>query len=148
MSISWGEICSHAACISSLLQRFLTYSVWCVLSELAVWCQCGNDGVDAWRCRALFRGENDFSLCLKESFPPLKTRMLTRLQWCKIRRLMGKPRRYSMWQFLGIPRFIGRLGNPWETFSSVFKKSNILEVLEQTSSPWKMHLLVNFFNEC
>ena len=52
----------------------------------SLYCGCGY--------RALFCGENDFSLCLKESFPPLKTRMLTRLQWCKIRRLMGKPRRY------------------------------------------------------
>ena len=40
-------------------------------------------------------GENDFIQCLKESFPNLKTRRLTRVQWCKVRRLMGKPRRCS-----------------------------------------------------
>ncbi|KAI0225412.1 Lin-9-like protein [Lamellibrachia satsuma] len=45
--------------------------------------------------RALFEGENDFCICLRESFPQLKTRSLTRMQWCKIRRLMGKPRRCS-----------------------------------------------------
>lgn len=45
--------------------------------------------------RCLFEGENDFSICLKESFPELKTRELTRIQWTKIRRMMGKPRRCS-----------------------------------------------------
>lgn len=45
--------------------------------------------------RCLFSGENDFSICLKESFPELKTRELTRVQWTKIRRMMGKPRRCS-----------------------------------------------------
>ncbi|XP_018331210.1 protein lin-9 homolog isoform X2 [Agrilus planipennis] len=45
--------------------------------------------------RCLFAGENDFSICLKESFPYLKTRMLTRCEWTKIRRMMGKPRRCS-----------------------------------------------------
>lgn len=43
----------------------------------------------------LFEGENDFTVCLRESFPDLKTRRLTRVEWCKIRRLMGKPRRCS-----------------------------------------------------
>jgi len=43
----------------------------------------------------LFEGENDFQICLKESFPQLKARKLTRVEWCKIRRLMGKPRRCS-----------------------------------------------------
>ncbi|XP_045479418.1 protein lin-9 homolog [Harmonia axyridis] len=43
----------------------------------------------------LFSGENDFSICLKESFPELKTRFLTRVEWTKIRRMMGKPRRCS-----------------------------------------------------
>ncbi|CAG2164811.1 unnamed protein product [Oppiella nova] len=43
----------------------------------------------------LFLGQNDFGICLKESFPHLKTRSLARVQWCKIRRLMGKPRRCS-----------------------------------------------------
>lgn len=46
--------------------------------------------------RALFDGDNDFMNCLKESFPQLKTRTLTRVQWCKIRRMMGKPRRCSV----------------------------------------------------
>ncbi|KAF5282204.1 hypothetical protein FQR65_LT02901 [Abscondita terminalis] len=45
--------------------------------------------------RCLFAGENDFSICLKESFPELKTRELTRIEWTKIRRMMGKPRRCS-----------------------------------------------------
>ena len=43
----------------------------------------------------LFSGENDFCICLKESFPELSTKMLTRAHWVKIRRLMGKPRRCS-----------------------------------------------------
>jgi len=45
--------------------------------------------------RVLFEGENDFQLCLKESFPQLKARKMSRVEWCKIRRLMGKPRRCS-----------------------------------------------------
>lgn len=45
--------------------------------------------------RCLFAGENDFSICLKESFPELKTRELSRIEWTKIRRMMGKPRRCS-----------------------------------------------------
>lgn len=45
--------------------------------------------------KCLFSGENDFSICLKESFPELKSRELTRVQWTKIRRMMGKPRRCS-----------------------------------------------------
>uniref|UniRef100_T1IXW4 DIRP domain-containing protein n=1 Tax=Strigamia maritima TaxID=126957 RepID=T1IXW4_STRMM len=45
--------------------------------------------------RPLFEGDNDFCVCLKESLPQLKTRQLARAQWCKIRRLMGKPRRMS-----------------------------------------------------
>ena len=45
--------------------------------------------------RVLFCGENDFSVCLKESFPQLRTRRLSRVEWCKVRRLMGKPRRCS-----------------------------------------------------
>ena len=73
------------------------------------------------RGRALFRGENDFSLCLKESFPPLKTRMLTRLQWCKIRRLMGKPRRYV---FLMMSR-------------KDFLKSHILSWRQKVYSNWE-----------
>lgn len=34
-------------------------------------------------------------VCLRESFPNLRTRRLTRVEWCKIRRMMGKPRRCS-----------------------------------------------------
>ena len=45
--------------------------------------------------KPLFDGDNDFVLCLKESFPQLKTTKMTRTEWCKIRRLMGKPRRCS-----------------------------------------------------
>ncbi|CAK1578530.1 unnamed protein product [Parnassius mnemosyne] len=45
--------------------------------------------------KALFDGENDFMICLKESFPQLTNRKLTRVQWAKIRRMMGKPRRCS-----------------------------------------------------
>eukprot|EP00795_Rhopilema_esculentum_P011671 gene11671-21922_t len=45
--------------------------------------------------RALFLGENDFTQCLKDYFPNLKTRCLTRTQWSMIRRMMGKPRRCS-----------------------------------------------------
>nr|XP_023662818.1 protein lin-9 homolog isoform X1 [Paramormyrops kingsleyae] len=45
--------------------------------------------------KPLFEGDNDFCLCLKESFPNLKTRKLTRVGWETIRRLMGKPRRCS-----------------------------------------------------
>lgn len=40
-------------------------------------------------------GENDFQICLRESFPQLKTNMLTRAEWSRIRQLMGKPRRCS-----------------------------------------------------
>ncbi|XP_052832767.1 protein lin-9 homolog [Octopus bimaculoides] len=43
----------------------------------------------------LFQGENEFCSCLRESFPQLKTKLLRRVEWCKIRRLMGKPRRCS-----------------------------------------------------
>nr|CAG4649193.1 EOG090X03EV [Scapholeberis mucronata] len=45
--------------------------------------------------QVLFEGDNDFMLCLRESFPSLKLRQLTRSQWCTIRRLMGRPRRCS-----------------------------------------------------
>jgi len=45
--------------------------------------------------QTLLAGENDFCACLRETFPNLKTRRLTRTEWCKIRRLMGKPRRCS-----------------------------------------------------
>ncbi|XP_050672663.1 protein lin-9 homolog [Leptidea sinapis] len=45
--------------------------------------------------KALFDGENDFMICLKESFPTLGSRKLTKVQWAKIRQMMGKPRRCS-----------------------------------------------------
>ncbi|XP_037826485.1 protein lin-9 homolog [Lucilia sericata] len=45
--------------------------------------------------KPLFEGENDFQVCLAESFPHLRTRQMTRLEWQKIRSLMGKPRRCS-----------------------------------------------------
>lgn len=45
--------------------------------------------------KPLFEGENDFQICLSESFPHLRTRQMTRLEWQKIRSLMGKPRRCS-----------------------------------------------------
>ncbi|XP_045459979.1 protein lin-9 homolog isoform X1 [Melitaea cinxia] len=45
--------------------------------------------------KALFDGENDFMICLKESFPQLTNKKLTQVQWAKIRRMMGKPRRCS-----------------------------------------------------
>lgn len=45
--------------------------------------------------KVLFDGDNDFMICLKESFPQLTSRKLTQIQWSKIRRMMGKPRRCS-----------------------------------------------------
>uniref|UniRef100_A0A8C7GTT3 Lin-9 DREAM MuvB core complex component n=3 Tax=Oncorhynchus TaxID=8016 RepID=A0A8C7GTT3_ONCKI len=57
---------------------------WCIYE----WFYSNIDG-------PLFEGDNDFCLCLKESFPNLKTRKLTRVEWGTIRRLMGKPRRCS-----------------------------------------------------
>lgn len=45
--------------------------------------------------RTLLGGENDFRACLKESFPDLKSRNLTRQEWRNLRRAMGKPRRCS-----------------------------------------------------
>lgn len=45
--------------------------------------------------KSLFDGENDFMICLKESFPQLANKKLTQVQWAKIRRMMGKPRRCS-----------------------------------------------------
>ena len=44
--------------------------------------------------RQLFFGENDFNVCMKESFPQLKVKEMRRVEWSKIRRLMGKPRRW------------------------------------------------------
>lgn len=45
--------------------------------------------------KTLFGGDNDFMICLKETFPELKTRNLSRVEWCRMRRMMGKPRRCS-----------------------------------------------------
>lgn len=45
--------------------------------------------------RCLFDGDNDFTICLKETFPEIKCRELSREQWSRIRRIMGKPRRCS-----------------------------------------------------
>lgn len=45
--------------------------------------------------RAIFLGTNDFELCLVETFPRLKTRLMTRIEWNKVRRTFGKPRRCS-----------------------------------------------------
>ena len=46
--------------------------------------------------KTLFEGDNDFIVCLRESFPQLQTRKLTRVEWCQMRRMMGKPRRCSV----------------------------------------------------
>lgn len=64
-------------------RNFCNQSVW-AMYVFCVWCY-----------RPLFDGDNDFMICLKESFPHLRTRKLTRVEWCKIRRMMGKPRRCS-----------------------------------------------------
>ncbi|CAG0895134.1 unnamed protein product, partial [Darwinula stevensoni] len=56
----------------------------------------------------LFSGENDFQICLRESFPALKTRLLTRVEWCKIKRMMGKPRRCSQAFFKEERDFLSR----------------------------------------
>uniref|UniRef100_A0A1B0CRA5 DIRP domain-containing protein n=1 Tax=Lutzomyia longipalpis TaxID=7200 RepID=A0A1B0CRA5_LUTLO len=45
--------------------------------------------------RPLFEGPNDFEICLKEAFPQLVTRTMSRVEWTRIRRMMGKPRRCS-----------------------------------------------------
>lgn len=45
--------------------------------------------------RPLLLSENDFRICLRENFPNVKTRRLTRAHWSLLRRLMGKPRRCS-----------------------------------------------------
>lgn len=58
--------------------------------------------------RPLFSGENDFQVCLKDSFPSLKTRKLTRIEWSKIRRMMGKPRRCSQAFFMEERRELDR----------------------------------------
>lgn len=45
--------------------------------------------------RSIFLGTNDFETCLVESFPRLRTRLMTRIEWNKVRRTFGKPRRAS-----------------------------------------------------
>ncbi|KAK3734156.1 hypothetical protein QZH41_017127, partial [Actinostola sp. cb2023] len=42
----------------------------------------------------LFEGDNDFCVCIRESFPNLKVKKMRRVEWREIRRLMGKPRRF------------------------------------------------------
>ncbi|KAK2157342.1 hypothetical protein LSH36_193g07037 [Paralvinella palmiformis] len=66
----------------------------------------------------LFNGENDFCVCINETFPQLKTRKLTRVQWNKIRRLMGKPRRCSPAFFL-------------EERAALQKKRDLIRMLQQ-----------------
>ncbi|GBP03700.1 Protein lin-9 homolog [Eumeta japonica] len=45
--------------------------------------------------KVLFEVDNDFMICLKETFPQLARSKVTRIQWAKIRRTLGKPRRCS-----------------------------------------------------
>ncbi|KAF6768336.1 hypothetical protein AHF37_03177 [Paragonimus kellicotti] len=45
--------------------------------------------------REIFLGCNDFQIILREQFPTLKTRNLLRGQWAIIRRIIGRPRRFS-----------------------------------------------------
>lgn len=45
--------------------------------------------------KAVFCGKNEFEMYLVETFPRLKTRMMTKTEWSKIRRSFGKPRRCS-----------------------------------------------------
>ena|SRR3569832_43971 len=61
-----------------------------------VCCEFFYSGVD----RQLFLSDNEFSQCLRESFPHLKTRQLCRGEWRYVRRLIGKPRRCSQAFFL------------------------------------------------
>ncbi|KAK3854343.1 hypothetical protein Pcinc_011334 [Petrolisthes cinctipes] len=68
--------------------------------------------------KPLFGGENDFQIVLKEAFPDLRTRKLTRRQWGMIRRMMGKPRRCSQAFFQ-------------EECQSLDKKRHVLRLLQQ-----------------
>ncbi|TNN14006.1 Protein lin-9 isoform 1 [Schistosoma japonicum] len=45
--------------------------------------------------KEIFLRFNDFQLILREHFPTLKSRSLTRAHWSTIRRIIGKPRRFS-----------------------------------------------------
>ncbi|EDO39836.1 predicted protein [Nematostella vectensis] len=68
------------------------------LPKAAKWCyyEWFYSSVD----RALFEGDNDFCICLRESFPNLKVKKMRRAEWREVRRLMGKPRRCSPSFFL------------------------------------------------
>ncbi|XP_031571520.1 protein lin-9 homolog [Actinia tenebrosa] len=82
-----GEIKKDAKLAFSKLQNLLK------LPKAAKWCyfEWFYSSID----RVLFEGDNDFCVCLKESFPSLKVKNMTRIEWREIRRLMGKPRRCS-----------------------------------------------------
>lgn len=43
----------------------------------------------------LLVGGSDFEMCLRQTFPNLKTRLMTKIEWNKIRGVLGKPRRMS-----------------------------------------------------
>ena len=45
--------------------------------------------------RAILEGESEFRICLKETFPMLRGKTITRVEWNMIRKLLGKPRRCS-----------------------------------------------------
>ena len=88
--------------------------------------------------RALFDGDNDFMNCLKESFPQLKTRTLTRVEWCKIRRMMGKPRRCSVVSFF----FFGGVKYIYYSYMKAF--NNEIYVFYCSTFPFII-LIVFFF---
>lgn len=52
--------------------------------------------------QVLFKGENDFQVCLRETFPQLAARQLSRVEWSLIRRMMGKPRRCSQVNYISL----------------------------------------------
>lgn len=56
--------------------------------------------------QVLFKGENDFQVCLRDTFPQLAARQLSRFEWGMIRRMMGKPRRCSQVQFDTLLTFV------------------------------------------
>ncbi|XP_047736361.1 protein lin-9 homolog [Hyalella azteca] len=66
----------------------------------------------------LFLGRNDFEQVLREAFPQLSTRCLSRRQWSLIRRIMGKPRRCSQAFFN-------------EELSLLAKRRQVLRLLQQ-----------------
>ena len=79
--------------------------------------------------RALFSGDNDFQLCLKETLPDLSCRRMSRIQWTIIRRMIGKPRRCSDAFFIEERRDLER-------------RRNKLRVLQQ-----RKHLDANSFKD-